>query len=199
LSALKISQFCLQHLGPFDLTVAAGECLVLSGASGTGKSLLLRAIADLIPHQGEAWLGEQLCAQTRPETWRYDVSLLPAESQWWYDTIGEHFTQYDEGLFAALGFDEAVLAWEVSRCSTGERQRLAMIRMLQQQPRALLLDEPTANVDAGNTQQMEAIIRHYQQQQQIPVLWVSHQHEQIRRIADRHVILKDNQLIEQSR
>lgn len=197
MSALKISQLCLQHLGPFDLTVAAGECLVLSGASGTGKSLLLRAIADLIPHQGEVWLGEQLCAQTRPEAWRHDVSLLPAESQWWYDTIGEHFTQYDESLFAALGFDKAVLTWEVSRCSTGERQRLAMLRMLQQAPRALLLDEPTANVDASNTEQMEAIIRNYQQQ--IPVLWVSHQHEQIRRIADRHVILKDNQLIEQSR
>ena len=198
MSALKISQLCVQHLGPFDLNITAGECLVLSGPSGTGKSLLLRAIADLIPHQGDVWLGEQRCSQVRPEVWRHDVSLLPAESQWWFDTIGAHFSRYDNELFSALGFDKSVLAWEVSRCSTGERQRLAMIRLLLQQPKALLLDEPTANVDTANTEKMEKIIRKYQQQLQIPVLWVSHQHEQIRRVASRHVILEDNRLTEAS-
>ncbi len=169
----------------------------MSGPSGTGKSLLLRAIADLIPHQGHVCLGEQACTQVSPEAWRHDVSLLPAESQWWYDTIGEHFDDFDSELFATLGFDKSVLTWEVSRCSTGERQRLAMIRMLQQQPRALLLDEPTASVDAANTERMENIISCYQQRHDIPVLWVSHQHDQIHRIASRHVILKDNRLVEE--
>lgn len=197
MSTLKVSQLCVKHLGPFDLEISPSQCQVLSGPSGTGKSLLLRAIADLIPHTGEVWLGEQSCVRTRPERWRHDVGFLPAESQWWHDTIGEHFAQYDEEMFSMLGFDESVLSWEVSRCSTGERQRLALIRLLMQQPKALLLDEPTANVDEVNTQQIEAIIKEYRLQQQIPVLWVTHQQDQIKRIATQHIILKDNQLIEQ--
>lgn len=197
MSDLRVKNLSLRHLGPFDLSIAAGECLILSGPSGTGKSLLLRAIADLIPHVGDISLGEQKCMQTRPEVWRHDVGLLPAESQWWLDVIGEHFKQFDKELFSALGFDESVMQWEVSRCSTGERQRLALIRLLQQQPKALLLDEPTASVDSDNTLRMEKIIKEYQQQHQVPVLWVSHQQDQIKRIADRHVVLNNNQLEEQ--
>ena len=198
MSDLKIKHLSLRHLGPFDLNIATGECLVLSGASGTGKSLLLRAIADLIPHEGDIFLGEQQCIKTRPEVWRHNIGLLPAESQWWCDVIGEHFKHFDKDLFASLGFEESVMQWDVSRCSTGERQRLALIRLLLQQPKALLLDEPTASVDSDNTQQMEIIIKEYRQQHQIPVLWVSHQQDQIKRIADRHMVLNNNQLEEQS-
>lgn len=170
---------------------------MLSGPSGAGKSLLLRAVADLIPHEGEVYLGDQRCAHISPEQWRRDVGLLPAESQWWVDTVGEHFSQYDKTLFAALGFDESVMQWEVSRCSTGERQRLAMIRLLQQQPKALLLDEPTASVDTVNTEQIEKIIQAYQQKNQIPVVWVSHQSDQIKRVSHRHLLLSNNRLEEQ--
>ena len=170
---------------------------MLSGPSGTGKSLLLRAIADLIPHEGDVWLGEQQCSKTRADIWRRDVGFLPAESQWWFEVVGEHFAQYDNELFTALGFDESVMQWEVSRCSTGERQRLAMIRLLQQQPKALLLDEPTANVDTQNATHLENIIMQYQQIHAVPVLWVSHHSEQIKRMADRHMTLQNNQLEEQ--
>ena len=43
--------------GPFDLSVPAGTCLAVMGASGAGKSLFLRMIADLDPNDGEVWLG----------------------------------------------------------------------------------------------------------------------------------------------
>lgn len=195
---LKVIQLCVQHIGPIDLMVESGKCLVMSGPSGSGKSLLLRAVADLIPHEGEAWLGEQQCSYTQPEKWRHDIGFLPAESQWWFDTVGEHFTEFQPEIFLALGFNDSVMQWEVSRCSTGERQRLALIRLLQGKPQALLLDEPTANVDTQNTRAIEQIILDYQRQNNIPVLWVSHQQEQVQRIADRHVALKDNQLVEQA-
>lgn len=180
------------------MSIGKGECLVLSGPSGTGKSLVLRAIADLIPHEGDISLDEKLCTRAKPEDWRHDIGFLPAESQWWFDSVGEHFKQFDKNLFRQLGFDESVLKWEVTRCSTGERQRLALIRLLQQQPKALLLDEPTASIDTENTRQIEKMIKEYQQQHEIPVLWVSHQQEQIKRIANRHVMLKNNQITEQS-
>ena len=50
--ALALHQLRTRHIGPVDLDVAAGECVCIRGASGSGKSLLLRAIADLDPHAG---------------------------------------------------------------------------------------------------------------------------------------------------
>lgn len=68
-------------LEPIDLEVRAGELVFLSGPSGSGKSLLLRAIADLDPHVGEVLIdGVPRSALSAPE-WRLRVGLLPAESQ----------------------------------------------------------------------------------------------------------------------
>ena len=78
-----------------------------------------------------------------------------------------------------------MLDWQVSPLSTGEKQRLALLRLLANQPRALLLDDPTASLDAPNVGNAEALIHDYQQQQQAPVIWVSHDSAQIQRVADR--------------
>ena len=107
MSVLSLSDLAFLNLGPFDLRIEAGECVALTGPSGIGKSLLLRAIADLIPHQGEAWLDEQACSRTSPELWRQQVALLPAESQWWSERIGDHFKAYDETCFSELGGADA--------------------------------------------------------------------------------------------
>lgn len=76
--ALVLHQLRTRHVGPIELTVAAGECVCLRGASGSGKSLLLRAIADLDPHQGEARLDARSCAATLPPEWRRQVALVMA-------------------------------------------------------------------------------------------------------------------------
>ncbi|MER2552608.1 MAG: ATP-binding cassette domain-containing protein, partial [Thauera sp.] len=62
MSALSLRQLRTRHVGPLDVDIAAGECVCIRGASGSGKSLLLRAIADLDPHQGEAWLDARACS-----------------------------------------------------------------------------------------------------------------------------------------
>ena len=81
------------------------------------------------------------------------------------------------------------MGWEVSRLSTGEKQRLALVRLLQNQPRALLLDEPTASLDTTNIGHMEQLVLDYCKNQQVPVLWVSHDSEQLGRVADREFYL----------
>jgi ABC-type sugar transport system ATPase subunit len=70
------------------LAVSAGEIVTLRGASGSGKTLLLRAIADLDPHGGEVWLdGLERSAMTGPE-WRRRVRFVAAEAAWWAEGSG---------------------------------------------------------------------------------------------------------------
>ena len=197
-SSLQVRQLTVLHVGPIDLDISAKECVCLSGPSGSGKSLLLRAMVDLIPHEGEVLLDGVACSQTRPSQWRQWLGLLPAESQWWYERVGDHFRQaVPEDWLQDLGFTPAVMDWELSRCSTGEKQRLALLRLLANQPRALLLDEPTASLDEQNTLAVEQLIAHYRQQHQSPVLWVSHDSRQIARVAQRQFVFKQGVLQEQ--
>ena len=152
--------------------------------------MLLRAVADLIPHVGDAQLDDLKCSEMKPSQWRRQVGYLPAESHWWSDVVGDHFPQSPEEGFRQLGFTLQVMDWQVSRLSTGEKQRLALLRLLANQPSALLLDEPTASLDAVNVRNVEAMIRDYRLQHKAPIIWISHDAEQVRRVADRVFELK---------
>lgn len=195
-AGLTINQLRTVHVGPIDLALSPGECVVLTGASGSGKTLLLRAIADLDCHEGEVLLDGVACSAMRAHDWRSRVGLLPAESQWWGERIGDHFSQTDEALLGQLGFGRVVMGWEVARCSTGERQRLALARLLQNRPRVLLLDEPTASLDAENVARVEGLVERLRQEQEVAVLWVSHDPTQAERVATRRLRIDHGQLQE---
>ncbi len=196
MSTLNIKGLITHVIGPLDLDIPAGQCVCLSGPSGCGKSLTLRALADLDPHEGEVALNGERAAEFSGPEWRQQVGLLPAESSWWRDTVGEHFQEVDETLLAKVGFSRDVMQWKISRLSTGERQRMALLRLLGTQPRALLLDEPTASLDRENILRVEELIKEYRHQHGAAVLWVSHDAEQIARVSSRHVMIKDRVLVE---
>ncbi len=196
MSTLTINQLAVLDIQPVSFTLQAGECVGLSGPSGEGKSLLLRAIADLIPHSGQVTLDGEDCNHINPAQWRRRVGLLLAESHWWSDRVGDHFSGPDMGMVMALGFDKAVFDWQVSRCSSGEKQRLALLRLLANQPQVLLLDEPTASLDPDSVGRVEALLEKYRHEQEAPVLWVSHDPLQLARVADRQLRLANKQLQE---
>jgi ABC-type multidrug transport system ATPase subunit len=196
MSALKLENLKVLHVGPVNLTIEASEIVCLSGESGIGKSILLRAIADLIPHEGQVFLDEVSSVQYSAPEWRKQVGLLPAESQWWRDLVGNHFSTRNIGLLNSLGLSEKVFDWQVSRCSTGERQRLAVARLLSNEPKCLLLDEPTGSLDPENTKRVERLIKQLTEDQAIPVVWVSHSEEQIQRMASRHFVVRDGGVYE---
>lgn len=175
------------NFGPIDLDLEAGETTCLSGPSGSGKSQLLRALADLDRHQGEVTLHDRPQGQYRPVEWRRRVGLLPAEPQWWDETVGDHFRHaIPPAALETLGLPAGVAEWPVTRLSSGERQRLGLLRLLDGAPEVLLLDEPTANLDAGNTARIEGLVGEYLAKHRAAVLWVSHDPEQWARIADHH-------------
>jgi ABC-type iron transport system FetAB ATPase subunit len=181
-------------IGPVSLSLAAGECVCLAGESGSGKSLLLRALADLDPHTGKIMLDSEEQQVIAAPVWRRQVAYLAAESHWWLPAVSDHFPYAGQLDFTRLGFVNEVQSWPVARLSSGEKQRLALLRALQFRPRVLLLDEITANVDPGNTLRVEALVKDYLAAEQAAAIWVSHEPEQIRRIATRQLVIARGKL-----
>ena len=177
------------------LTLAAGECVALSGPSGSGKTVLLRALADLDPNQGVVTLEGAARERFAPAQWRHEVALVPAEPAWWEARVGEHFPAPPPVPLSRLGLPEEALDWEVARCSSGERQRLAILRALAMKPRVLLLDEATANLDAANRGRVEDLIEDFRRAGG-GVLWVTHDEEQAARIAQRRLWVHEGRLQE---
>lgn len=125
--------------------------------------------------------------------------MIPAESYWWYDRAGDHFpvteqTPLLQKSCTLLGLDPEVLDWQVNRLSTGERQRLALLRALHNRPTVLLFDEPSSGLDAYHTGLMEIFIGNYPQQNMPAILWVSHDPEQLQRVARRVFCMEQKRL-----
>jgi ATPase subunit of ABC transporter with duplicated ATPase domains len=156
---------------------------------------LLRAIADLDPRTGSMHLGDISADAVEAPAWRRIVGLLPAESGWWLDAVGDHFADFttvDDATLAVVGFERSVQHWQVSRLSTGEKQRLALVRLLANQPQCLLLDEPTASLDPHMVARVEELLLAYGITHSAPVLWVSHDPAQLERVSQRRLLMESN-------
>lgn len=161
-TALLVKQLRSALAGPFELNLDRGACAAISGPSGSGKSLFLRMIADLDPCEGEIWLnGQERTSMPAPE-WRRRATYVSAESGWWADTVIEHFPANTRNetaaLSARLGVRVDLLDAPVAQLSTGEKQRLSLVRALLPNPPVLLLDEPTGPLDQDSVTQVEALL-----------------------------------------
>lgn len=192
---LKVQGLSRPNLLDASLELAEGECLVIRGASGSGKSLLLRAIADLDPNEGEISLkGVSREAMAAP-LWRRRVGYLPAEAGWWAEDLGAHFADWSraEAIFRQLGLSDARPDWPIARLSTGERQRLALSRALAIDPEVLLLDEPTSGLDQASVAAVERLMTAVRAKG-TGIIWVTHDPAQAERVGDRWLYLEKGRL-----
>ena len=187
-------------VGPIDLTLKSGTCVSLEGKSGSGKSVLLRMIADLDPHDGDALLDGQACSRMPAPAWRRLVTYVPADSGWWDERVDAHFAAGTDfaAILPTVGIPVEASTWPVSRLSTGERQRLSLLRALRPGNRVLLLDEPTSGLDTESVGRVETLLRELLGDG-IALLMVTHDPDQAARMAAKHLELHDGRLSEVTR
>ncbi len=178
------------QVGPIDLEVEASTCVCITGPSGAGKSVLLRMIADLDPHEGDVFLDGVACSATPAPDWRRQVMYVAAESGWWLTEVGAHFPEDTDFSFLLpmLGLAREAASWPVARLSSGERQRLALLRAIARKPRVLLLDEPTSGLDSDSARRVEAMLLD-RIANGVGILMVTHDSEQARRMGTHHLRL----------
>ncbi len=186
---LSVKGLCFLHLGPFSLNLHPQERLSLSGPSGRGKSQLLRALTDLIPAKGEVIFQGQPTQTIAPQDLRRQIGYLPAQSAWWYERPRPHFLAPAQLPLQQLDLTPDILDQELKNLSSGERQRLALLRLLENQPRLLLLDEPSAALDPRNTLLLETLVLDYLRKTKAGLIWVGHDPIQARRLCTRHLQL----------
>lgn len=192
---LRIAGLRSPLAGPFDLDIAAGECVAITGPSGAGKSLFLRMVADLDPSDGQVWLDGRDRASFGGPDWRRRVAYAAAEPGWWGEQVAEHFPDPSAAVTLAARLDVAasLLDGPVQRLSTGERQRLALVRTLVSAPAALLLDEPTGALDAEAVRLVEAMLREHLAGG-AAMLLVTHDLALAGRLGHRHLAMRDRRL-----
>jgi len=156
---------------------------------------MLRAIVDLDPNSGEVRLDGDDRGRMPADRWRRLVAMVPAESGWWTDRVADHFDPgHDIGpMLAAIELPDA-LGWQVSRLSSGERHRLAIVRALSPRPRAILLDEPTAMLDETATARVEELIGEARERG-AAVIVVTHDRIQAKRLAARRFRMERGRLV----
>jgi len=193
-----------------DLDIHRGEMLAVVGPSGAGKSTLLRLLNFLQPPTtGEVRFDGGVFAANRdaPLSMRRRVTTVFQRPVLLKRTVETNVAyglrlrgQRDSAAEIAATLDEvglAELAQQPARTlSGGEAQRVALARAMVLRPDALLLDEPTANLDPYNVGLIEQIVARLNQEHGTTIVLVTHNVHQARRLAQRVLFLLDGRAVE---
>ena len=205
--------------GSFNLNVhfrALAGFTILFGASGAGKTTLLDCIAGLTdPDDGRIAVGgeEVYDSETKRNiaAWKrrigyvhQDLALFP------HLTAGENVAYGLRALNAAerqTRSREILEAFRIAdlrerrpaQISGGERQRVALARALVTEPRALLLDEPLAALDRPTKSSLVGDLRRWNQNHCVPILFVTHNGEEVFALGDEVIVLEAGRIVAQGR
>jgi iron complex transport system ATP-binding protein len=199
-------------LTPFD--VREGEILGLVGPNSSGKTTLLRLLSRVhAPDRGEIrYRGRPLGAVSRLALAR-EVAVVPQEEQLAFSITVEELTlmgRYPRGAGRLFeGAEDLVRAREamelagvleladhpVDTLAGGERQRALLARALAQEPRVLLLDEPTSHLDLLHQRDLVGLLRRLNRERGITVVFVSHDLNLAGELADRLLLVSGGRMV----
>lgn len=195
-----------RFIEPLDLTVPHGCLFILVGPSGAGKTSLLRILAGLAPHRGRILLDGQDIGRRPPH--RREIGFLTQEPY-----LFPHL-----GLEANLDLGMTRLGWSKARkrrrreelvelvgvshlagrdavsLSGGEKQRVALARVLASNPRLLLLDEPFSRLDFRSAGRLRLEFKRLQQKLALTTLMVTHNLDEACQLGDRTAVIQNGRL-----
>jgi iron complex transport system ATP-binding protein len=199
------------------LTVEPGGWLAIIGPNGSGKSTLLRSILGFHPHEGLVRVdgvpttGMHRRDRARTMAYAPQTPVLP-DGVTTRDYVALGRTPHRPLLAAPRGVDRQVVADVMDRLglsplaerplatlSGGEQQRAVLARSLAQQPRVLLLDEPTASLDLGHAQQVLDLVDRLRRQDGLTVLSTLHDLTLAGQYADRLALLSEGRVVAEGR
>ena len=214
MAEIKIKQVAKQYgathaLHSIDLTIADQEFLVLLGASGCGKTTLLRIVAGLeTATSGEVWIGDRRVDQLPPR----DRGIAMVFQNY---AVFPHLTVYENIAFglrmaklpqaevdkrvnrtAELMHIEALLQRYSGQLSGGQRQRVAVARALATEPEVLLMDEPLSNLDALLRMEMRAELKTVLAESKTTTIYVTHDQVEAMSMADRIAIMNKGEIVQ---
>ena len=204
-----------KKLGDFSLNALfAGEsgATVLFGPSGAGKTSIINMIAGLLkPDRGRIVLdGEVLfddAARINVPAWRRRVGIVFQDGRLFPHFNVRRNLNYGRWMSGHASDPDAfahiielldigpLLDRRPGKLSGGERQRVAVGRALLMRPRLLLLDEPLASLDAGRKQEILPYLERLRDEARVPMIYVSHDAAEVKRIATRVVRLDGGKVV----
>ncbi len=201
-------------LAEVDLNVERGEILGIIGPNGSGKSTLLKTISAILkPMGGVVYLDGKNVHKLKPSelakelaitiTERSDVGFLTgfevvSLGRYPYtDAFGRLSERDVEIIMDSLRLVSAEYLADkpFSEMSDGEKQKIMIARALAQQPKALLLDEPTSFLDAKHRVEIPLILRRIANEKGIAIVLTTHDIELAIRICDRIVMVKNGRIV----
>jgi len=188
--------------------------IALFGRSGSGKTTLVNVISGLLPaDSAEVSLGDEVLTDSRAgiavpaERRRIGYVFQEARLFPHLTVVGNlrYGARRARGSPTVIAFDEvvellglaALLPRRPHQLSGGERQRVALGRALLSQPRLLLLDEPLASLDAARREEVLPYLEGLRDRLSIPIVYVSHQFEEVLRLATHIVLLEEGRVLAQ--
>ncbi|MED0716089.1 ABC transporter ATP-binding protein [Aeribacillus composti] len=192
------------QLGPIDLSFEPGTIHALIGKNGAGKSTLMKMLMNLVKKdEGQIRLFGQ-SIQNRDESWKQHISYLPQTligcnsftglelmklTSHWYSTWDQKY------------FDQLVQMFDIPlrklyrNLSQGVQKKLSITLTLACDTDILILDEPTAHMDIPSKQMLMDILVEWMERSEKLMIIASHQTDDIRKLADYLIVLKNGQLL----
>lgn len=199
---LRLDGVVVEHdgrrvLDGISADMTAGRVTVIAGPSGVGKTTLLRLCNRLdLPDEGRVLYGDKDVVALDPLQLRREVAMVFQRPVMLGGTVRDNLAVADAGqdagyeaVLAEAELDASFLDRPADQLSGGEAQRVAVARALLTDPRVLLADEPTSGLDPTPRRAFERLARRLAHERGLAVVWVTHDLDQLRRLADHVIVL----------